>query len=220
MSDQTASTSPGRQRRARLLIVGEDPTTSELGDVLPVAPTRVGNLFEAIGALSSAEAMQPIAAVLIPEAMLPPAPQQALEALKRVDPSVRLIRVVGNGRSKDVPAIEGFDACLEAPITGDTVKRILSGTLTAAPAIGQVSTAAPPPDVPDIDSELEESPLPAAPAPPSPPSPPRGETQAKPEEAPPAVGEGKAIDEHPISAALRHRSRPAALPRRDPRAMA
>ncbi|MDY7110623.1 MAG: GGDEF domain-containing protein [Planctomycetota bacterium] len=151
MSDEQSPNPGPRQRRARLLIVGDDGAAAALGRDLSAPPARAANLFDAIGAVSAAEARQPIAAILIPESQLPASPQPALEALKRVDPSVQLIRVVENGRVGDATPIEGFDEAIEAPIAEDTIARILAEGMAVRPAPAQSAGTG-------IDEERVEAP--------------------------------------------------------------
>ena len=159
MSDRTASNPPARHRRGRLLIVGRESAGAAVDEEFPGAPARADNIFQAIGELAVADAARPIVAVLLPDALLPAPPARAIEALKRLDPSVRLIRIVASGGAEVAPAIEGFDECIEEPIDGDAMQRILDEAPPTPPAIAEQEAALSPPGPEPADAagaEYEE----------------------------------------------------------------
>lgn len=80
-----------RHRKGRLLIVGRLNGSDDLDGQLTHPALRASNLYEAIGEITSAAATAPIATVLITSSSLPLNGHEALDALKKTDPSLRLI---------------------------------------------------------------------------------------------------------------------------------
>jgi len=135
----TSSHDPGgaapRRRRQRLLIVGPDPLAPHVAGRLVTSPTFASNLFEAIGAITTAEAGAPIGAVLVRSDLIPSAESDVAAAIRRLDPAVVLIRVVDAGGPDPQPSARGFDAVAPAPIDADTLAKLLGPEwLTDAPA--------------------------------------------------------------------------------------
>jgi diguanylate cyclase (GGDEF)-like protein len=122
----------GRARRGRVLLVGDGPPAGLSFDQFTVAPALAGNLFEAIGELSAAETARPIVAALVPDSILGEDGEHVAEALKRVDPSVILIRVIDPGRPKP-ETLGGFDACLTTPVDLDALRGLVGRDMVLEP---------------------------------------------------------------------------------------
>ncbi|MCP3903501.1 MAG: GGDEF domain-containing protein [Planctomycetes bacterium] len=138
-----------RRRRQRLLIVGADPLAPRAEGRLVTAPARATNLFEAIGAISAVGAAEPIGAVLVPSDLIPSAESDVAAAIRRLDPSLVLIRVVDAGGPDPQPSARGFDHVARAPIDAETLAELLgrewltaavAGTETVADAVADTDT--------------------------------------------------------------------------------
>jgi diguanylate cyclase (GGDEF)-like protein len=86
-------------RRGRILLVGAAPA-GEIGRPL----TRMRDLFAAIGEIASAKASDPVDAVLVDRAHAGSDPHRAVEAIRRIDPAVRVILI---GEGERVDGLEG-----------------------------------------------------------------------------------------------------------------
>lgn len=141
----TTAVRAARGRRARVIIVGQTETLPAWALHLAQPPSRAANLFEALGEIAASSAGEPIAAVMIPESCLQPPHEHAVESLRKLDPSVRVI-VMGAG---DVPPTlpRGCDAWLAMPFGADDVRRALDddGLFTSTPAAAPPLAAIDPP---------------------------------------------------------------------------
>ena len=148
----STSNPKSRSRRGRVVVVGGQ----ELGEV-PRTVVRAANLFDAIGEVTLAGDAEPVDAVVIPAAMVGDPPSIAVEAFRRIDPSVRLIVVAADddeqARLRKGP--NGFDEVLVQPLNG----RALADAIEDATTVGAVEN-----DVPLIESmPVDPAPLPALP---------------------------------------------------------
>ena len=128
---------PNRARRGRLLIVGETPELDALLVKVQLAsgpPTRVRNLFEALGEITTAPAGLPIATVLLSESHMPPMSDRAIESMHKVDPSLRIVMIVDGSitvpPSRDWLSL-GIDECVEAPIAVHDLARLFEDDFIA-----------------------------------------------------------------------------------------
>ncbi len=115
----------GRERRGRLLFMGESPPPESLVNRLRQTPIHVQNLFEAIGEVTRAEAGHPVVAALICTHSTPDEADRAAEAIRRVDPSVRVIGVADPNVPQAPIAGDHLDGRLEAPIDPESLSRLL-----------------------------------------------------------------------------------------------
>lgn len=114
-----------RLRKGRLLMVGKPPGHEELEQSLNQPCLHAANLFEAIGELASAAV--PVATVLINADCLPSNAAGAIEALRRTDPSLRVLLSVVSNASGDaiVEAGKICDQVLNESILPDELRRII-----------------------------------------------------------------------------------------------
>jgi diguanylate cyclase (GGDEF)-like protein len=134
-----------RARRARILLVADEPSAAAVQEDLAAGVTRVDTLLDAIGEVATCRAGDPIVAALLFDNGAPPG-AHAVEALRRVDPSVVLVRVADPRATGEAPPDDRFDAVIGAPID----RRALAEALGA-----------------DL---VQDAPAPATPAPPAPPA--------------------------------------------------
>lgn len=141
-----------RARRGRVLIVGETPELDAALSRIRLAsgrPTRVRNLFEALGEITTAPARSPIATVILCEHSMPAMAERAIEAMHKIDPSLRVVMITG-GHQPPSPAASrdwlalGVDECVSAPVAAHDVPLLFEDDLIA----GDV-----PLDVQDEDSQ-------------------------------------------------------------------
>jgi GGDEF domain-containing protein len=117
---------PMRARRGRVLIVGERAGSESWDSRLPHPPLRAQNLFDAIGEVTIAPAGEPIAAIVVAIDRLDEG-GRAAEALRRVDPSVRLVLLtrpeqnIGNTEA----VWRGFDEALASPLRPQDIQRLI-----------------------------------------------------------------------------------------------
>ncbi len=162
----STSNRQSRSRRGRVVVVGGQ----ELGEV-PRTVVRAANLFDAIGEVTLAGDAEPVDAVVIPAAMVGNPASIAVEAFRRIDPSVRLIVVAANNdeqaRLRQGP--NGFDEVLVQPVNS----RALADLIEDAAPTGAIEN-----DAPLIESmPVDPAPFPALPmeAPPAAPDAPADE---------------------------------------------
>jgi diguanylate cyclase (GGDEF)-like protein len=162
----TRGTSGGARRRSRgrLLLVGGPTVTPDLRARLAEPPVEVRTIFEAIGEITAVDTTRPIAAAIIPDEALGSTPPDVAGALRRIDPSVQIVRLRGaNGGA----AWAGADVCIDAPLDERAVTESIDETLLGADA---QALATPTPDAPP--RRVDASPPPPAraaiPAPPPP----------------------------------------------------
>jgi diguanylate cyclase (GGDEF)-like protein len=129
------------------VVVG-DPT---IQDLMPQTVVHAANLFDAVGEVTVASSAEPVSAVVVPAPLVRGTARVAVEAFRRIDPSVRLILLA---ESSDEPEVRdgldgGFDEVVAAPLSAVTVSRIVGGveeppvTQNAGPA---AAPATPPND--------------------------------------------------------------------------
>ena len=119
-------TRAGRARRGRVMIVGDLPDLSRIVPQLLQPPIIAGNLFDALGEVTVASASAPIATVLLSDQCLNAECSRAIEALRKIDPSVRLILIMaanGNALSSDW-VNKGLDDCIASPIAPADLNRL------------------------------------------------------------------------------------------------
>jgi diguanylate cyclase (GGDEF)-like protein len=136
--DPTSSTP--RSRRGRVLIVGELPELAAIAERLAREPLHVGSVYEAIGEIYAADAAHPIDAVLIADRFLGGNGRHAAEAMRRVDPAVRLIRVLEGGEVDDEQAAY-FDGTIRTPADLDALGHVLGPDMI----LDETLEVAPPP---------------------------------------------------------------------------
>ena len=111
-----------RSPRGSVVVVGQQ----DLGDI-PRVVVRAANLFDAVGEITSARAGEPVEAVMVPAALVADSASIAVEAFRRIDPSVRLILVASSdherARLQDKP--NGFDDVLVQPVSARTLSAVL-----------------------------------------------------------------------------------------------
>ncbi len=106
-------------------MVGKPPGHEDLEQSLDQPCLHVANLFEAIGEITSAAT--PVATVLINADCLPTNAAGAIEALRRTDPSLRVLLAVESNASSDaiVEAGKACDQVLNESILPDELRRII-----------------------------------------------------------------------------------------------
>ena len=161
-----------RAPRGCVLLVGaiDEP----LAPHLSVEPVCVADLFAAIGEITTSRADRPIVAALIDDRLL--SDQAAAAALRRIDPTVRLLTVSTEdvGRSGGRPA-DGFDAHVPLPIDHATLRAALGADWLVQDAEPE-NGATPAPTPHQTESPSPQPPTPvlvpvAAPIPTPPPTP-------------------------------------------------
>jgi diguanylate cyclase (GGDEF)-like protein len=124
----SATTRSSRARRGRTLVVGDFP---ELGAITPQLPTsrefliHVRNYFEALGEISIASAAAPIATVLLREDRDTTRITNAIAAMRKLDPSLRIV-IACHGDALDATRWIGCgaDDCVSSPIAAGELNRI------------------------------------------------------------------------------------------------
>ncbi len=161
----SAAGPPARVPRGRVVLVGvSESTRIDQGFRRPVI--RADNLFDAIGKMTTASAAEPVAAVLIAREHAPSS-SSALEAIRRVDPSVRLLLLTEP--DAEPPRADGYDGVLLQPLGASQLAEALEPTpdrprqpgpaddATPAPQLGQA--AAEHVDSPTMDADLGDTDL-------------------------------------------------------------
>ncbi len=153
---------PPRAPRGRVVIVGSSP---DLGSLAPRV-VHAEDLFDAMGQVTSARAAGTVAAVVLPASMLDGPGSVALEAFRRIDPSLRVIAVAGSDaeRARLEQAPNGFDRILRQPLNAARLAEALDEGAAPAPRrepeeprfvesieISPAAAAAPPGDLGDTD---------------------------------------------------------------------
>jgi diguanylate cyclase (GGDEF)-like protein len=163
----TSLTRPQRARRGRIVLAMSDGSADALAARLTQPVARVANLFEAIGEVVAATAAEPVIAVFIDQQWLSGLHANAPQALRKVDPSVR---VVGVSSSSAPPAAQtsGIDAWISlTPLRDDELRRALDDDSlvidepdAAATSISPQSPApAGAPSIPSSVIELDDAPF-------------------------------------------------------------
>ncbi len=149
-----------RSARGRVLIVGPAPGT-ELPP-LPRAIFQVSNIFDALGEVTIATAREPIELVLIPREALDSISASAADAIRQVDPSVKVVLLTNHDlRFNGVAAGDTatFDATVRLPEEGHRLLQLLG----EAPLPGPVATS-------ETEARPKPRPNASAAAPPAPPT--------------------------------------------------
>jgi diguanylate cyclase (GGDEF)-like protein len=139
-----------RARRGRLLIVGESAElNAALSQLLSSrragssTAVKVENVFEALGEIANATAGAPIATVIIPDHFITAESSRAVEAIRKVDPSLRLV-LLGADLSPEQWASRGFDDYLSSPLSPIDLARFLDDeALVIGTANGEQNTDGP-----------------------------------------------------------------------------
>ena len=81
-------------------------------------PIVVHNLFDALGEVNAASASSPIVTVIVSDRLIEQNGASSIEALRKLDPALRLVLARHNGESR--ASLDwmnrGFDECVEAPL--------------------------------------------------------------------------------------------------------
>jgi diguanylate cyclase (GGDEF)-like protein len=140
----------------------------------------VKNLFEALGALATAERRAPIDTVLVRAEVAAAAGGRGAEALRRIDPAVRVALILDSDRGESAAGADRFDLVLRLPADAAALHELIDGqTLTDAaarsapsvmePLASSVPVPAPAPlPEPVPPAPTVAAPIPAAPAPAAP----------------------------------------------------
>src|SRR5687768_1078000 len=92
---------PVRSRRGRIMIVGDLPELTRFAPQLQQSPVVVRNIFDALGEITVCTAATPISAVLISERCLNDRKARAVEALRKIDPALRLVLVTNSSSNSN-----------------------------------------------------------------------------------------------------------------------
>jgi diguanylate cyclase (GGDEF)-like protein len=129
---------PRSQRARPILVQGGLPgeVIEQLSeDLQPTGARVVNTIFDAVCDAGQALVGAPVSAVL----MGPPpgsiAERQVVEAFRRTDPSVRLVRLVTASDSNDVESVmsAGFDDAVKVPASANRLAQALGGPMTPNP---------------------------------------------------------------------------------------
>ncbi len=205
------SRSSQRGRRGRVMLVGDGPDSARVASLLAQPPLRVANMFEAIGEVTASGAAEPVIAVIVDEDLLRGVHQHAAEALRKIDPSVR---IVGVSASAAAPTVDGrgVDAWMSASaMRPDDLRRALDDD-----ALVSTTPIAPPAGIVDLDDMLAPEPQAQSRLPgPQGPTPPQGATPIvpiRPDATPPVTAAPPAASpENPSTSAA---ARPTVAPAR------
>jgi diguanylate cyclase (GGDEF)-like protein len=135
---------PPRARRGRVLIVGTSPAIENAAGLLVRPAIRVSSLFDALGEITIAPAAEPVAVVVLGAADLGSDPARVLRAVRRLDPSVRIVITLNHAdeRAAHAAALESADDVLTAPFTALELGRALETDIVAD---GPLTPPQPPP---------------------------------------------------------------------------
>ncbi len=132
----TGPRAPTRSRHGRIVLVGEagKDGTGSAGEMKGRAVVRADNLFDAVGEVTVSSAADPVEAIVVPAAVVRRTAAVAVEAFRRIDPSVRLILLA---ESRDEAAAlrdasAGFDDVLVGPLAPSELARVLDSDNGAA----------------------------------------------------------------------------------------
>jgi two-component system, cell cycle response regulator len=117
-----------QQRCGRIVAVGNPAAMAGLSDACEREIVNIANLYEAVGELFRAKPSNPTDAVFVDAAIAGMASVQAIQSLRRFDPSVQLV-LVANGALCDLESsmLEQFDQKLTPPITRSMIEAIFTG---------------------------------------------------------------------------------------------
>ena len=110
------------------MIVGDDGQQQRLGRGLSRKVIGAETLFDAVGEVTIASSAEPVAAVVAPLEIVESCAGNPIEALRRLDPSIRLILIAPSEAQLLGAGVEtdGFDAVLVEPLAGDDLERVVS----------------------------------------------------------------------------------------------
>src|SRR5678816_430477 len=133
----TSAARPGRARRGRVMIVGDIPDLPRLTSQLLQPPVLARNLFEALGEITVAPAGAPITTVLLSDQLLQPHAGRAVEAMRKIDPSLRVVLMTTNAMALDWQS-KGLDDCVTIPLAPGDLRKLFEEDMLA-PATTQPS---------------------------------------------------------------------------------
>lgn len=164
-----ADSTTRRIRRGRILLVGEEDASQgatawggaagrfALGDSVGRVALHAENLFDAIGQLTAATAREPIELVCICDELLATVREQAIAAIRRVDPAARLVLISQQANVNGIAA--KFDAVIAPPLEASAVQRMLDGVDTETAAQDSPASEPPPPAPAQPQSASEPPPF-------------------------------------------------------------
>ena len=155
-----------RGRRGQVLIIGNGIELSH-GLRWPRSPKHADNIFDVLGELSSATPRDPIATIAISSEQLHRSygdPQLAVDALRRVDPSVRIVLLESAGHATMAIDFDGFDDRLRCPLRHEDVASLFDEDVTVAAPVEEAAD----PEEPAKPVFVVAAPPPPPPAPPAP----------------------------------------------------
>lgn len=138
---------PPRKRRGRAIIVGTSRLLEDAAEQSDIRTTFVVNLLDAIGEVTMATAREPVAAVILTADAAARVADKATNALRRVDPSVRLLIALEDSNPARRELAAAFDGALYLPCSGRDFELAIHGESDrpAPSAPANVVPAAPPP---------------------------------------------------------------------------
>ena len=145
-----SSNKPLRARRGRMLLVGHAPELAHLTRQLRPAsgdstngPIVVPNLFDALGEVTIATSSSPIATMIVHEELLDPANARAIEAMRKIDPALRVV-LLSKTSAGEQWSNRGFDDCITSPASPADLARLFDDdALMIGAHNGQGNGAAP-----------------------------------------------------------------------------
>jgi len=117
------------------MLIGDTPALVSIGVRMRRPPQHVGNFFEAIGEISGAPAATPIDTVVMPESLVRQHGRGSIDALRRVDPSLRIIALTdqhGHDGSHDLAGFD-VDVCLSASASEEDLQQVFADELLEEP---------------------------------------------------------------------------------------
>jgi hypothetical protein len=138
-----------RARRGRVMIVGDVPELVAAAGQLQFtsgAPLIAPNLFDALGEVAISTATTPVTTVLLSERCVNGGSPHAAEALRKLDPALRLVLIKHEAPgSAPEPAAaaswinRGFDDCIAVPFGPAELARLFEDDLLSPAGAGQPS---------------------------------------------------------------------------------
>ncbi len=150
----SATRRTARLSRGRVILVGVSESTG-IDQAVRQPVIRADNLFDAIGKMTTASAAEPVAAVLI-AAEHAPSSSSALEAIRRVDPAVRLFLLTEP--DAEPPQADGYDGVLLQPLWASQLAEALEPTPDRPRQPDQSDDATPGPRLGGAAAERVDSP--------------------------------------------------------------
>ncbi len=122
-----------RATRSQVVFVASEADFSRYSQGLSAAAIGVGNLFEALGEVTTASATAPISTVVISLDAAPNTIAHSSEAFRRVDPALRLVVIAQSEKQIQEAdlSIKDFDAVLVEPFSSDDLQQALSDEMEA-----------------------------------------------------------------------------------------